>query len=95
MTKPLWVDRPWRNGVLALFALGVFLRLYNFWVPGLWLDEYGTWWIASGSWHDVLSRGIAVGGQTPVYNLLVKLSLSLFGPTPFALRLPSDRKSVV
>lgn len=78
-----------RAGILALLALGVVLRVHDFWTPDPWLDEYGTWWIASGSWSDVVRRGLARGGTWPFYHLFVKWSLTLFGPTTFALRLPS------
>src|SRR6266403_5261917 len=72
------------------FCLGVFLRIYNFWGPNLWLDEYGTWWVVSGStWAEVAERAIKTQGQSPFYYLIVKLFTRMFGEGSFQLRLPS------
>jgi len=72
------------------FCLGVFLRIYNFWGPNLWLDEYGTWWVVSGStWAEVAERAIKTQGQSPFYYLIVKLFTRMFGEGSSQLRLPS------
>jgi len=74
----------------ACFCLGAFLRIYNFWGPNLWLDEYGTWWVVSGStWAEVAERAIRTQGQSPFYYLIVKLFTGAFGEGSFQLRLPS------
>lgn len=73
-----------------LFCLGAFLRIYNFRVPDLWVDEYGTWWaVAAGDWSGVLHRVISIHGQSPLYYFIVKLSTNFLGAGPFSLRLPS------
>jgi hypothetical protein len=76
---------------VALFlCLGAFLRVYRFTRPGLWTDEYGTWWaVAQGGWSDVVHRAIHIHGQSPFYYLIVKFSTDLLGAGPFSLRLPS------
>jgi len=79
-----------RWALLTCFCLGAFLRIYNFWLPNLWLDEYGTWWVVSGStWADVAERAIKIQGQSPFYYLIVKLFTGMFGEGSFQLRMPS------
>jgi len=72
------------------FCLGVFLRIYNFWLPHLSFDEYGTWWVVSGStWTEVTERATRIQGQSPLYYLIVKLFTTTFGEGSLQLRLPS------
>lgn len=75
----------------ALVALGAFLRLYAFWRPGLWADEYGTWWVVAGpgGWGEVVDRTLHIQGQSPFYYLIVRLFTDVLGTGAFALRLPS------
>jgi len=76
--------------ILACLCLGTFLRVYNFWLPDLWLDEYGTWWVVSAStWAEVAERATSIQGQSPFYYLIVKLFTAMFGEGSFQLRLPS------
>lgn len=76
--------------LLACLCVGTFLRIHNFWLPNLWLDEYGTWWVVSAStWTEVAERAIHVQGQSPFYFLIVKFFTRLFGEGSFQLRLPS------
>lgn len=86
--RALWLHIGW---LLAFFfCLGAFLRIYNFWVVDLVLDEYGTWWsLATGDWGGVIHRVISVQGQSPLYYFIVKLSSDLLGVGTFSLRLPS------
>jgi uncharacterized membrane protein len=72
------------------FCLGAFLRIYNFWLPHLSFDEYGTWWVVSGStWTEVTERATRIQGQSPLYYLIVKLFTTTFGEGSLQLRLPS------
>lgn len=72
------------------FCIGAFLRAYNFWVPDLWLDEYGTWWVVSApTWTETAKRAIDFQGQSPFYFLIVKVFNTLFTEGAFQLRLPS------
>lgn len=76
--------------LLSLLCLGAFLRIYNFWIPSLWVDEYVTWWVVSGStWTDVADRAIKTQGQSPFYFCVVRLVTDVLGTGPFQLRLPS------
>ena len=76
--------------VPAFLLLGSLLRLYDFWKPDLWIDEYGTWWaVAEGDWGEVIRRVLHIHGQSPLYYFIVKLFTDLLGPSPFSLRLPS------
>ena len=76
--------------VFFLFCVGSMFRVYNFWAPGLWIDEYGTWWVVTGtSWTEVAQRAIKIQGQSPFYYLIVKLFTDLAGYSAFVLRLPS------
>ena len=83
ITKSCW-------GILACICIGSFLRIYQFWLPDLWLDEYGTWWVVSAStWSEVAERAIRTQGQSPLYYLVVKLFTGIFGEEVLQLRLPS------
>ncbi len=75
--------------IVFLLSLGIFLRVFNFWIPDLWIDEYSTWWVIDGSWLQAIDRAVRIQSQSPFYYLLVKCSVELLGPNPFALRLPS------
>jgi uncharacterized membrane protein len=80
---------PWRL-LGSLFLIGILLRFYNFWIPPLWLDEYVTWWIVSGDgWAEVVERALQAAGQSPFYNLVVKMTTSALNDGPFQLRIPS------
>jgi hypothetical protein len=79
-----------RRVAAALVALGAALRLYGFWRPDLWLDEYGTWWtVAGGGWGDVVRRATAIGTSSPLYYLIVDIFAEQLGPGKAALRLAS------
>ncbi len=73
----------------GFLCLGTALRLYNFWVPELWSDEYGTWWAVAGDWGDTARRVLHYAGQSPLYYFLVKLVAAALGAGPVALRLLS------
>jgi 4-amino-4-deoxy-L-arabinose transferase-like glycosyltransferase len=73
-----------------VLLLGAWLRIHNFDRPGLWIDEYGTWWvIASESYTGVAARAWEVQGQSPLYYLIVRGFVDLLGLASWALRLPS------
>jgi len=73
---------------LACFTLiGALLRLHRI-DHSLWLDEFQTVWIIGGTQSEVASRA-AVGNQGPLYFYLAQLSVSMFGLSEAALRLPS------
>jgi mannosyltransferase len=74
----------------GVFVLGAWLRIHNFDRPGVWVDEYGTWWVvAANSYAEVAARAWEVQGQSPLYYLIVRCSVDLFGLASWSLRLPS------
>jgi hypothetical protein len=76
--------------VLFTICVGAFLRLYSFWSPPIWVDEYGTWWVvAADDALGVIDRTLRIQGQSPLYYLTVKAITSLGGYQSFQLRLPS------
>jgi len=77
-------------GAIALVCLGTLLRVYNFWAPELWIDEYATRWVvADVTWSEAARRAIHAHGQSPFYYVIVKGSCALLGVNAFSLRLPS------
>src|SRR5437868_9851081 len=50
--------------VASLAALVLWIRPM---FTSLWVDEFGTWWVISGTLRDVVARADAVQGQSPVY----------------------------
>jgi hypothetical protein len=70
--------------------LGAWLRFHDFDRPGLWIDEYGTWWvIAAEGYAQVAARAWEVQGQSPLYYLILRGFVDLFGVASWSLRLPS------
>jgi uncharacterized membrane protein YphA (DoxX/SURF4 family) len=75
---------------LGVFAMGAYLRVHNFWITELWLDEYSFWWVsARGGWGDAVRRAWEYQAQSPLTYLSAKVSVTAFGAGPFSLRLPS------
>jgi hypothetical protein len=81
---------PHRLLLALVFILGAWLRIHNFDRPGLWIDEYGTWWVvAADGYAGVAARAWEVQGQSPLYYLIVRGCVDLFGLASWSLRLPS------
>ena len=85
---------PGRLAHRLLFALvlvlGAWLRIHGFDRPGLWVDEYGTWWVvAADGYAGVAARAWEVQGQSPFYYLIVRGCVDVFGLHSWSLRLPS------
>jgi mannosyltransferase len=61
------------------------IRLHGLTAANLWLDEANSWQVASRSWASLIGelRGSPVG---PLYFVLLKLWMSVFGGSAFALR---------
>jgi len=73
-----------------VLLLGAWLRIHDFDQPGLWIDEYGTWWVvAAERYVGVAARAWEVQGQSPLYYLIVRGCVDLFGLASWSLRLPS------
>ena len=74
----------------GVLVLGAWLRIHGFDQPGLWVDEYGTWWVvAADDYAGVAARAWQVQGQSPLYYLIVRGCVDLFGLASWSLRLPS------
>ena len=67
---------------------GIFLRLDAL-TSSLWLDEFGTLWVAEGDFRTMLDRSWAFQGQSPLYYALPWAFMQLFGESEIALRAPS------
>jgi hypothetical protein len=72
----------------AVFIVGVVTRIDGL-ASSLWLDEFGTFWVAEGSFATMLRRCWEFQGQSPLYYSLAWLSLHSFGESEIALRAPS------
>ena len=74
---------------LALFGLALLLRLYHIETQSLWLDEGSTWQFTRMGWGTLLADLFSPTAAYPLYHLLLKLWVALFGDSELALRLPS------
>ena len=79
--------------VLGFVCVAIVIRLHGLTAANLWLDEANSWQVASRSWSSLIGelRGSPVG---PLYFLLLKLWISAFGDSAFALRAFSVLASV-
>ena len=74
-------------GLATAFSLA--LGLYHLSTRSLWLDEGYTWSIASLSTSSLMRSVHDQGGHLVFYYLVVHAMISLFGDSPFVMRLPS------
>ncbi|MGN6100948.1 MAG: glycosyltransferase family 39 protein, partial [Devosia sp.] len=74
--------------IAGLVVAALLLRLYGLTAQSLWEDEVATWQQARLD-LDGLIRATAADNYPPLHNLIVHLSLQVFGDTPWALRFPS------
>jgi 4-amino-4-deoxy-L-arabinose transferase-like glycosyltransferase len=86
---PLPEERGLGRVWVGLLVLGAVLRLWGAFDHDLWIDEYGTQWVVSGSLADAWSRTMEIQGQSPLYYTVAWASSRVFGDGPFGLRLPS------
>jgi len=76
-----------RNFILFLIlAIGAFLRLYNISGKGFWYDETCSLSFTGYDWKDILTHRYMT---RPVYFIILKLWVGLFGSGEFVARLPS------
>jgi mannosyltransferase len=74
----------------AVLLVGAYLRIHGFDDPGLWIDEYGTWWVvAADGYAGVAARAWQVQGQSPLYYLIVRAFSDVLGLSSWSLRFPS------
>ena len=74
--------------IVGLFLIGLYLRLESM-TTSLWLDEFGTFWVAQSGLREAIERSWSFQGQSPFYYLLPWASLQILGESEAALRLPS------
>lgn len=92
MRKVKLLTRP-TSLLWGIILVAVFLRLYRFWElpPGLWLDEAFNGWDALRVLRDSHFPVFFAqnGGREPLFIYLQSVSIGIFGPEIWALRLPA------
>lgn len=81
-------DRRVLNGLLLICVLGFFLRLINLGGPGLWFDEFMSAFRAHSAFKDTIAD-LSGSPLPPLYYLIMKVWVRLFGESAFSLRFPS------
>jgi hypothetical protein len=78
--------------LMALVVLGtaaLLIRIYRLDAQSLWLDEGSSWRMAGQSWTILLGDLFRPNAAYPLYHLLLKGWMLLFGSSEQALRFPS------
>jgi uncharacterized membrane protein len=68
-----------------ILAIGIFFRFYHLGIPSLWLDEAFNYWVVNQSWPEMF-KAVAADNHPPLYYILLKLWVELFGSGEWALR---------
>jgi 4-amino-4-deoxy-L-arabinose transferase-like glycosyltransferase len=71
--------------VVAITVLGAALRLYHLGFKSLWFDEAALFWMANGSWGDILRANAQSNSAPPLFALLLGLVVRV-GTSEVALR---------
>ncbi|MFQ3661121.1 MAG: glycosyltransferase family 39 protein [Chloroflexaceae bacterium] len=82
-------EQGWRWAFLALFVAALLIRIYRLDAQSLWLDEGNSWALGRAGWGYLLSELINPTAAYPLYHLLLKGWMALFGDSEAALRMPS------
>lgn len=83
-----WRRWGWWALAATVVMVGVVARLSGI-GSGLWLDEFGTFWVAERDLATTVDRAWQFQGQSPLYYALARLSIATFGESEIALRAPS------
>src|SRR5262245_14242827 len=75
-------------GVAAATAVALGLRLARIGAESLWRDEAFEWWSTSFTWAGIL-RNASGDVHPPLYHLITKAFVCVFGDSEWALRLPA------
>jgi 4-amino-4-deoxy-L-arabinose transferase-like glycosyltransferase len=68
-------------------VVALLLRLFRLGDPSLWVDEAATWWNSTNAaWTDSL---FADANHPPVWWLITRASIAMWGDGEFGLRLPA------
>lgn len=80
-----------KNVLILPAALGaaVAAHWYSALRHGLWMDEFGTYWVIRDGWQDAIARCLSRFHQSPFYYLVAWLNGQAFGTSETALRVPS------
>jgi mannosyltransferase len=81
--QPARLAIDWRY--LAVAALAIAVRVPHLSDRSIWFDEASSWQTASYDWHDFL-RSIRLNVHLPLYYLLLRGWMDLFGESAAALR---------
>ncbi|MFI5243396.1 MAG: hypothetical protein ACHQRL_10345, partial [Gemmatimonadales bacterium] len=71
--------------VLALVLLAAAIRLRGLAASNLWLDEANSWQVATDSWGGLFTN-VLRSPLGPLYFVLLKLWIAVFGASVAALR---------
>lgn len=74
--------------VSALTLLAATLHVIGQSHRPLWLDEAASYWTSQARAVDLL-RGVGTDGTPPLYFLILRMTLAVFGDREFVLRVPS------
>ena len=74
---------------LSLGLLALLPRLYQLGAQSLWLDEGSSWELSRAPWGELLRDLLDPRAAYPLYHLILKAWMALFGSSELALRLPS------
>lgn len=74
---------------LSLGLLALLPRLYQLAAQSLWLDEGSSWELSQAPWGELLGDLLNPQAAYPLYHLILKAWMALFGSSELALRLPS------
>lgn len=75
--------------LLFIISIGAFLRLYKLGSNSLWFDEAISVWFAKESIANILIKQTSGDVHPPLYYILLRLWLSVFGNGEFNVRLLS------
>ncbi|MEX0983736.1 MAG: glycosyltransferase family 39 protein [Actinomycetota bacterium] len=82
-------DPAHRRFVWVIIAIVVAILWIRPLVEGLWLDEFGTWWVIKDGWSETIARATRFQGQSPLYYLVAHLARVMGGGSEPILRVPS------
>lgn len=78
------IRRSWFLALLAIVAGAMLLRAWSRTGQGLWFDEAFSWRLATFPWTELVRRA-ALDNNPPLYYLLLKCWMLIFGESPAAL----------
>jgi len=82
-------------GLAVLLAAAAALRFYGLGREPLWLDEAYSWWAARQPLAALASLVPTCDPEPPLYSLILKGWIALFGDGPAALRTPNALAGVL